>query len=317
MLYVSVGIEEQLEEVIELLEWESQKNAVAVMVHGFGGMGKTTLDDAIFARLYIEGCKYSMVRLFEDINATPNIIELQKCILKDLMLGSKEEEQRSVIENIRTFEDGRREIGRMLEKEVAFIYIDNVLGQDPLEGLLPRDMGKAKRCRLLITTRDKEVRKGCSMDNKSVKLYDVKYLPDTEAMNLLKEELHYGKKDDREKLSSDQLQHIVKLCGGIPKLLNVLARYIRFEEGGQQKSFHLLMKDQKNWNLRIDAGYLFTYVRLPESVKDPFLDICSFFNGDDWDKVTNIVGDSNMDVLEKRGLVNKEKDMKLTVHDVI
>lgn len=309
----AVGIEEQLEEVIELLEWESQKNAVAIMVHGFGGMGKTTLADAVFARLYIEGCKYSMVRLFEDINSTPNIIELQKCMLRDLMLGSREEEQRSVLENIRTFEDGQREIGRMLEKEVAFIYIDNVLAQYPLENLLPRDMEKAKRCRLLITTRDREMRKGCSMDNESVKFYDVKYLPDTVAMNLLKKEIH------RELLSSDQLQQIVELCGGIPKLLNVLARYIRFEERGQAEAFNLLMEDKKKWNLKIEGldGYLFTYERLPEIVKDPFLDICSFFNGYDWDEVRNIVGDSNIDVLEKRGLVNKDKNMKVTVHDVI
>lgn len=306
----AVGIEEQLEEVIELLEWESQKNAVAVMVHGIGGMGKTTLADAVFARLYIEGCKYSMVRLFKDINSSPDIVELQKCMLKDLMLGSREEEQRSVLENIRTFEDGQREIGRMLEKEVAFIYIDNVLAQDALENLLPRDMENAKRCRLLITTRDREVRKGCSMDNESVKFYDVKYLPPTEAMNLLKKEIR------RVLLESDQLQRIVELCGGIPKILYVLARYIRFEEGGQQRAFNLLMEDQSNWNARID-GYLFTCNSLPESVRDPFLDICSFFNGYDWDEVRNIVGDSNIDMLEKRGLVNKDKNMKVTVHDVI
>lgn len=307
----AVGIEKQVEEVTELLEWESKKETVAVMVHGFGGKGKTTLADAVFARLYIEGCKYSMVRLFKDINSSPDIVELQKCILKDLMLGSREEEQRSVLENIRTFEDGQLAIGRMLEKEVAFIYIDNVLEQDFLENLLPRDMENAKRCRLLITARDMEMRKGCSMDK--VKFYDVKYLPDTEAMNLLKKEIN------SELLSSDQLKQIVKLCGGIPKLLYVLARYIRFEEDDEQNAFHLLMEDQKKWNLQIEGidGYLFTYERLPERVKDPFLDICSFFNGYDWDEVRGIVGDSNIDVLEKRGLVNKDKNMKVTVHDVI
>lgn len=159
----AVGIEEPLHEVIQLLDWENEKNAVAVILHGFGGIGKTVLADAVFARLYIEGCKYSMVRL-DDITSNPDIVELQKCILKDLsikapmgMTDKQEEIGHLVLENIRTFEDGQREIGRMLEKEIAFIYIDNVVHRDRLEQILPRDMKSAKKLRLLITARDTNV----------------------------------------------------------------------------------------------------------------------------------------------------------------
>lgn len=80
----AVGIEQPIKEVVELLEWESDKKAVAVIVYGFGGVGKSTLADAVFARLHIEECKYSMVRLFDDITSTPNIVELQMWSCKNV-----------------------------------------------------------------------------------------------------------------------------------------------------------------------------------------------------------------------------------------
>lgn len=114
----AVGLEESSREVIDLLEWGSQQNAVAVILHGFGGMGKTTLADAVFSMLNIEGCQYSTVQLFENIHSFPKIIELQKLILRDLTRSEN-------IPQIRKHEDGQRELSRVLEDVSAFIYIDN------------------------------------------------------------------------------------------------------------------------------------------------------------------------------------------------
>jgi hypothetical protein len=143
----AVGIEDPVKAIIERLEWGSDKNVLAVIVHGFGGMGKTTLADAVFARMFdanLEGCKYSFVRLFENIATIPDIKELQKCILRDLKMGEEPE--------IRRYEEGQQQIEHMLEKEIAFIYIDNVLlpdkveqGRDALIQLLPKDMRNAKK----------------------------------------------------------------------------------------------------------------------------------------------------------------------------
>jgi len=65
--------------------WESEKNALTVILHGFAGIGKTILLDVVFVQLYIESCKYSMVRL-DNITSNQNIVELQKCILKYLSI---------------------------------------------------------------------------------------------------------------------------------------------------------------------------------------------------------------------------------------
>jgi len=53
-------------------------------------VAKSTLADAVFARLHNGGSKHSMVRLFDDITSTPNIQALQKWILTDLTMGIAE-----------------------------------------------------------------------------------------------------------------------------------------------------------------------------------------------------------------------------------
>ena len=63
--------------------------------------------------------------------------------------------------NIRTHEDGQRALGEVLEKATAFIYVDDVLGKIELRQLLPKDMKKAKKVRLLLTACDIDVRRGC------------------------------------------------------------------------------------------------------------------------------------------------------------
>lgn len=146
----TVGVEESVKEIIDLLEWGSGKNAIAIMVHGFGGIGKTTLAEAVFSVVDIPGCKYSTVRLFQNIDSTPDIIKLQRKILEDLMAPGE------TVPDIRKHEDGQRQLALILEKVTAFIYIDNVLGQHELGQLLPKNMNKAKKVRQILIARDNE-----------------------------------------------------------------------------------------------------------------------------------------------------------------
>lgn len=306
-----MGIEEPIKEVVNLLEWESEKNAVAVIVYGFGGVGKSTLADAVFARLDIVGCKYSMVRLFDDITSTPNIVEFQKCILRDLMVGIAEEKAAKL--DVRTFESGQHQIGSVLQKEVAFLYVDNVLDGDKLQQLLPRDMHLAKKVRVLITAREMGVRTVCTGCKMETKQYPMNGLPTSEARSLLEREMKEAQID------SSQMEKIVKICGGIPKLLTVVASFI-ISEGDKQKAFRIVMEDKehlKGQALGDIERYVFAYDHLPERCKGPFLDICVFFKGMNWDSVADVLGESELDMLEKRALVSKDRFMCLNVHDVI
>jgi len=110
-----------------------------------------------------------------------------------------------------------------------------------------------------------------------------------------------------------QLDKIVDKCCGIPILLKIIAGSIRSEE-----DIDTVMEDIKDWKGdtfgEIDKrllGYL------PDECREPFLDICCFFKGWEWETVANIVGKSQLQMLEKRALVSKDENTTVSVHDVI
>lgn len=321
----------RIQNVTDLLDWESTKSAVAVILYGLGGTGKTALGDAVYWSLYHEKvlpyrnngdvleCKYSYVRLFEFITSVPDIPKLQTQILQDL---------RSRIRHIPTYEVGRNEIESILEKEVVFIYIDNVLfpdkveeGLDAIEQLLPRTTDKVKKLRLLITTPDKGAAVGAFKNLRiETELYPIETLEDTKAIQLVKEELN-GRDD---KLDSNQIKQIVQICGGIPKLLIKVADHIGFSqnrEEARERYQEVISETENNWNGRKGwtiARYAFAHEYLDNDLKDPFFDICLYFQGWHWGELSNIVGKSALDSLENRGLVTKDvNSMTSKVHNVI
>lgn len=66
-----------------------------------------------------------------------------------------------------------------------------------------------------------------------------------------------------------------------------------------------------------EMRYAFAYDALPADCKDPFLDICSFFKGWDWETVADIMGNDAPKMLENRALVTEPTDGVASVHDVI
>eukprot|EP01018_Ginkgo_biloba_P000681 Gb_36230 [translate_table: standard] len=308
----AVGIEEQFYKVIQLLELESENNAVAVILHGFGGMGKTTLADAVFARLEMKGCKFSTVRLFENTESVPDITKLQTWILQDLT-----EPNESVPEDIRRFEDGQRLLRDILEKEQAFIYIDNVLKKDQLQKLLPKKLLNSKKLRLLLTARNEYVKDVLKLCGIKTCIYSVEPLIPEAAKELL-----CGKSDV---IASDEMQlKMIEICKGIPLMLDVVGGYL-FSSQNKDEAYRKIIEwrdSGKAFSVEEDNletnGLNFAFEKLPESLKDPFHDICSFFTGWDWDEVAAIVGEEELCSLKNRALLRKEeKNNKVNVHDVI
>lgn len=312
----AVGIEEPVREVIDLLEWSSNENAVAVILHGLGGIGKTTLANAVYSSLDIEGWQCSKVELFQDINTPGNIKELQNMILRDLTPRKDLKD----IKEIRNEEEGQVELGKMLQKVKAFIFIDNVLGERELSQLLPKNINKAMKVRFLLTTRDQN---HCNPCRVKTGVYSMKHLRRTEAMTLLRHEM--DKRDDKKRqrdsrpLYESELVEIVNYCGGIPKLLEVTAAFIVAADN-QMKAFEIVKEEHikfKGKHLENIQLYVFAYDNLREECKDPFLDICLFFKGKNWEIVEDIVGMSELDTLEKSALVKKDINGLVSVHDVI
>lgn len=334
---------EQIEKITKQLQWESEESAVAVILYGLGGTGKTALADAVYWSLYHEKvlpfrnneevlkCKYSFVRLFDDTAKVQKIEMLQTQVLQDLT--SRELE-------IRRYEEGQDAIKKVLEEEAVFIYIDNVLfpdkvekGLDAMERLLPETTEKVKRLRLLITTPDKGAAvKACNKLRIKTELYPIETLEDTKAIQLVKKELNDGEEDHVNeqlngrdaKLDSNQIDQIVQICGGIPKLLIKVAEHIGFSqnrEEAQERYQEVISETENNWNGHEGwtiARYAFAHEYLDEHLKDPFFDICLYFQGWHWEELSNIVGKSQLKSLENRALVTKDvNSMTAKVHNVI
>lgn len=331
----------QIEKVIELVKRKSEKRAVAVILYGLGGTGKTALADAVYWSLYHEKvlqygkheeveCKYSYVRLYDHTIPGPDIPKLQIQILQDLTLRKAD---------IRRYEEGRVAICEALKKEVVFIYIDNVLfpdkaeqGLDAFEHLLPRTPDNVKELRLLITTRDKGAAvEACKWLEIETELYPIETLENAKARQLLEEELNRGEdlvngqlNGRDKKLDSNQINQIVQICGGIPKLLIKVAKHIgcpRNREKAQKRYKEVISKKKNNWKGPTGwniASYAFAHKDLDEELKDPFFDICLYFQGWHWEELSNIVGKSELDSLEDRALVTKDvNSMTAKVHNVI
>eukprot|EP01018_Ginkgo_biloba_P022304 Gb_22492 [translate_table: standard] len=292
------------------------EHAVAVILHGLGGIGKTTLANAIFARIEIKGFKVSKVRLFEDIGLKPEITKLQTLLLQDLKLGPNE-----LVPEIRRFEDGQQALRIILEKQQAFLYIDNALSNEALEKLLPMNLDKCKKLRLLLTARStniKSVLTSCRI--KKCHTYHVTYVASAEAMEIFKRSMN----DDPGGIDRTQIQKIVEICGGIPLVLKVVGGYIgasKDKEKAVRKVFEWrengkLFSIEKEYKVLESDGLFFAYDELPEEAKDPFLEICLFFNGWDWDTVECIVGEDELDSLQKRSLV-ENKSNRAIIHDVL
>jgi len=159
------------------------------------------------------------------------------------------------------------------------IYIDNILHRDLLENLLLRNMKKAKKLRLLISARNKDVRA----------LFVIRCLPDTEAMDLLKNELFYEIDDTEEQMNSGHIEQDIGDMWWSSKIFHCL------------NNIHKLLRRPTKILLYMECylfvGYLF------QSNKDPFLDICSF------------VEESELDMLEKRALVTKDTNIMARVYE--
>lgn len=304
----------QLKKVIELLEWKSETKTVAVIVHGIPGMGKTTLADAVFSTIFQQNytstniCRYSKIRLCEDKKSSLSTITTLQKTIRDYLVDH--DDQRSA--HISTFEDGQRQIGNILKKKSVFLCIDNVLNKERLDQLLPlrSTLDQAKKLRLLITARDKGI--GTVLGhNMSCKFHEVLASSSSQAEKILKKHM------DTKKLDKGLVDDIVRTSGGVPLILSVLGQSIGAEKD-KQRAWRIFREERESWSGEIFDRLDIAYKHLPDDLKDPFLDICSFFNSEwYWEAVEDIVGISILDRLQKRGLLTKDLNSMLTIHDVI
>lgn len=333
-----MGIEREVAEVMELLDMESSEPALAVVLCGFGGVGKSTLAASAIQSLNLpklmafQDLKFCRVIInYKTADRESHIIDLQQYIITAIG-GYKLKLQNP--------EEGRKELQQVMENKFCFLYIDNVVDKEYIRQLLPKDLlwfnksnmsmenleKQKTKLRILVTSREKNLKPEFNINCKE---YEVHAFCDDAAEELLRGKIlqSHGQIsldfDERSLMIS-----VARACRGIPLILSVFGNHLRVEreegaekaEQGYRDALEVLEKGNLD-SFRdedICETLFFVYRKMrDEEDKDAFLDICKYFYGWEWNLVANIVDPPRLEALHKRMLINKGDSGEVIVHDIL
>ncbi|KAH9290103.1 hypothetical protein KI387_034220 [Taxus chinensis] len=316
----AVGIDSQVVDVVKLLELDEDKPAVAVVVHGIGGSGKTTLADAVWSYLKdkLQGWRYSKIILIKNLEKHPNVEDLQSLILEDLT-GFKQ--------RVRDLESGRQSLKEIMEKESIFLYIDNALYIEPLQELLPKEVSTPKKLRLLFTARKTNVSQVMKdVGIRSCKNYTMESLSIDAAIQVLCRKIDTERDANSILKERPQLKKIAEICRCCPLFLEVIGGYISKRENKVEAYEKVLdslqhgdqpFSSDKEYSFNEDR-IMFAYHELERSAQEAFLDICSFFSRHwKWEDVACIAGEEDMKCLEEAALIKRTDTSDISIHDLL
>eukprot|EP01018_Ginkgo_biloba_P021748 Gb_15441 [translate_table: standard] len=324
-----VGIDDRVEAVKNLLEVEGSKAALAVILYGFGGVGKSTLASSVIQNLNLKNFKFSRVIVDgENPDKISHIVKLQKDIISDLEeknlgLRNDYEGRQKLGEVLKS--KSKSKLGEIVKSKSCFLFIDNVVDKEYIRKLLPRDLSVGEnKLRILVTSRDINVKQEINIDCKE---HLVEPLLEQISTELLRKTILQGQEvtarvhiiNDEDKMISD----IAKACYGVPLLLDTYGKYLKYHRS------EAAYRDARNSLIHGNIGgiandkdlseqLLYVYDRMGEDKQEAFLDICTYFNGWKWHIVSSVVGEVLLNDLVSIALVKKDvKSDEVTVHDIL
>jgi len=249
-----VGIENSYKQIESILNIES--NEVRVLgIWGMGGIGKTTLAEALSNKLYSK---------FEG-----------RCFLNGMDESNKHGRCFSTL-----LKEAPSSVTRIARKKV-FIVFDGVETLEQIEDLIPKIDGLGPGSRVIITTRDKRIFSKVS----KCEIYEVKELNKHDSLQLFSLTA-FGDKYPKFGYE-DLLESVITYCQGNPLALKVLGANL--SSRGKEEWENELKKLQKIPNMKIHNVLKLSYDGLDCCQKAIFLDIACFLRGESKDFVTDLL----------------------------
>ncbi|KAL5843283.1 hypothetical protein ACOSQ3_009249 [Xanthoceras sorbifolium] len=269
-----VGIDSRIEKVKSLLRI-GMSDFQVVGIWGMGGIGKTTLAEAVFDRVSseFEGCCF-IGNVREESEKCGGLARLQEEVFSKLL---DEESLKFRTPNMPEF------VKRRLKSKRVFVVLDDMTNLKQLEVLTGGIDTFGFGSRIIITSRDKQLLSNCGVRD----IYEAKALDDQEAFQLFCK--HAFDQDHPPEDLAVFAQRVVDYAKGSPLALKLLG-----------SSFY--QKTKREWE---SAVHKFKKIPIPQirnllrnsydgldfEDKEIFLDISFFFRGKDRNYVTKILDD--------------------------
>ncbi|CAM6091505.1 unnamed protein product [Calypogeia fissa] len=314
-----VGLDERVDAILQILgvdDMETLETGVrAVVLHGMGGIGKSTLGMALHARLPFKGRAHAKVEIGE-CPTKEKIKDYQKEILERLS------GQKPAIGN---YSEGQQQLKYYLKEctDPILLFIDNIFKGEDLENLLPETLELPDRSRIIVTSRDASVCAVLQEKGVTCQPYPVAELGHDQARELLCLQVFKGGPPP---ISKERLvNELLSICGGLPLALEVVGRYLR--RHSTDMAWNSAIKSLKECRPlsgkkedQLIQSLMFSYNQLSEDYQKAFLDITCLLADTPWDWLEPIYGEKLV-TLEELALVNKINEgdgfVRLQVHDLL
>ncbi|CAJ2663483.1 unnamed protein product [Trifolium pratense] len=304
-----IGIGKQISHVESLLQTGS-KDVRVIGIWGMSGIGKTTIAEEVYSRLYSEyEGHHFMANVREEWERHGNMY------LKKKLFSALLEEQELKIETPHGLPGF---VERRLRRMKVLVVLDDVNDPQQLENLIGTLDRFGTGSRIIITTRDKQVLEKRVAEND---IYEVKALDFDDSFRLFI--LNAFEQNHLEKEYYELSKKIVIYSKGLPLVIRVLGR-------------HLCRKDKKIWESqlqkltkvpfkKVQDAVILSYNDLDHHEKKILLDIACFFDGlhlkvDQIKLLEKDLGysvDVELETLKNKLLITISPDNVVSMHSII